>query len=89
MLAEAGDTVIDTSSGGVTVSVALFEGTPDMLAVIVVVPCATDVARPEPSMLATPGCDDFQATNDVMTGVLPSEYVPVAVYCLVRPRAML
>lgn len=87
--ADAGDTAIDTSVAGVTVSVALLEVFPERLAVIVVVPCATDVARPELLMLAMPVLDECHVTNDVMSGLLPSEYVPMAVYCFVSPRAML
>ena len=64
---------------------ALFEVTPEKLAVIVVVPCPTDAASPfVPEillMVATSGCDEFQVTNDVTSGVLPSEYDAMARYC--------
>lgn len=85
MVGETGVTRIDISASGVTVSVALFEVMPDRLAVIVVVPCPTDVASPcVPDvllMVATPGSDEFQVTNDVTSGALPSEYNAKAVYC--------
>ncbi len=83
--AEAGDTVIDTSAAGVIVSVALLEVIPDKLAVMAVVPCPTDMASPFELeillMVATLGCDAFQVTKDVMSGMLPSEYDAIALYC--------
>lgn len=85
IVAETGVTRIDTSAGAVIVRVASFEVMPDKLAVIVVVPCATEAASPfAPEvllMVATPGCDEFQAASDVISGVLPSEYDAMAVYC--------
>lgn len=72
---------------------ALLEVTPDALAVIVVVPSATDVASPiEPVVLlmaATPGLDDCQTTVAVISCVVASVNVPVAVNCWVFPSAML
>jgi len=67
-LADAGVTVIDTSSAGVIVKVASFEVIPEKLAVITVLPSARDVANPlEPDVLlivATPVFEEFQVTND-------------------------
>jgi len=92
-LAEAGATVMDSSSAGVIVKVALFEVIPMRLAVIVVVPAATDVATPlEPDvllMVATSVSEDFQVTNDVKSCAVLSVNVPVAVNGWVFPRAML
>lgn len=69
---------------------------PEMLpkaAYIVVVPAATDVARPvDPDALlivATEATDELHVTDAVTSFVLPSVYVPVAVNCLVAPTAML
>ena len=85
MVGETGVTRIDISASGVTVSVALFEVMPDRLAVIVVLPSPTEEASPfVPDtllMVATPGCDEVQVTNDVTSGALPSEYDAMAVYC--------
>lgn len=85
MVGETGVTRIDFSSGGVTVSVALFEVTPDRLAVIVVAPSKTEAASPcVPGvllMVATPGCDEFQVTSEVTSEELPPENDAMAVYC--------
>ena len=65
---------------------------PDV-AVIVVEPTAAEVASPlEPAallMAATPVADEFQVTAVVRSCVVLSEYVPVAVNCLVVPLTML
>ncbi len=70
MLGLVGETLIETSVAGVTVRVVLSETEPDV-AVIVVVPSATDVARPfEPAALlisATPVSDELQMTDEVMS----------------------
>lgn len=63
------------------------------LAVIVVGPTPTDVARPwEPGALeikATRPTEELHVTNVVMFCVVPSESIPVAVNCLVWPKTML
>jgi hypothetical protein len=75
-----------------TASVAVPVMLPDV-AVIVVEPVATDVARPlEPTallMAATPVVDELQVTAVVRFCVVLSEYVPVAANCWVVPKAML
>jgi len=83
-----GVTPIDTNVAGVTLS----DVDPEMLpsdAVMVLDPCAAAVATPfDPAallMLATAVEDEFQATWDVRFCVVPSLYVPVAVYCWVSP----
>ena len=67
---------MDTSVAAVTVSVVDPDVLPDV-AVIVVVPAATDVARPlEPAallMVATPAVNEFQVTDVVRFCVVPSE----------------
>ena len=50
---------------------------------MVVVPGATAVARPLLFTVATDVLDDFQMTRVVITWVVPSEYMPEAVNCLV------
>jgi hypothetical protein len=57
---------------------------PDV-AEIVVEPAATACASPEPPIVATEVADEAQATEFVMTAVLPSVYVPVATNCFVLP----
>ncbi len=65
----AGNTVIDTSSAGVAVSVTLFDVTPENWAEMAVVPTALAVARPlEPAVLlivATVVFDEIQLTSEV------------------------
>jgi hypothetical protein len=84
---------MDTSSAAVTVNVALLEVIPDSLAVMMVVPSATDVASPfVPDvllMVAIPVSEEFQVTDDVRSCVVLSEKVPMAMNCLICPRAML
>jgi hypothetical protein len=86
----AGATAIDTSVAAcaVTVKVVDPEILPDV-AVIVVVPPATPVARPLDEIVAVAVFDELQATDPVMFCVVLSEYVPVAVNCCVAPIKML
>jgi hypothetical protein len=92
MLGLAGVIAMDTSVAAVTVSV-VDPDLPPNVAVIVVEPAVTDVARPlEPDallMVATPAVNEFQVTDVVRFCVVPSEYVPVAVNCRVVPSTML
>jgi len=75
MLGVVGVTVIVDRIAAVTVSVVLPE-TPPKVAVIVVVPAATDVAKPcEPPALlivATPAAEELQATWVVRSCVVKS-----------------
>jgi hypothetical protein len=91
MLGLAGVTEIDKSVAGVTVSVVEPVMLPDA-AVIVDVPAARQDARPlEPAALLiadTAVLDEFQVTEAVRFCVVPSEYAPVAVNCLVVPLAL-
>jgi len=79
-----GVTPIDTSVAAVTVSGAEPDTLPK-IALKVVVPCPAAVANPfDPAallMLATAVEDELQVTCDVRFCVVPSLYVPVAVYC--------
>ena len=76
-----GVTSIDSSTAGVTVSVALPEITPNV-ALIVVVPIPTDVANPwEPSELLivdTSILEELQDADAVMSCFVLSENVPMA-----------
>src|SRR6266542_1837979 len=89
MLGSVGVTSIVDRVAAVTVSVVLPE-TPPKVAVIVVVPAATDVARPcdPPALLivATAVLDELQVTTWVVRScVVLSLKVPVAVNCWVNP----
>jgi hypothetical protein len=68
---------------------------PEMLsdeAVIVVVPATDEVTNPlEPAVLlivATPVSEELHVTEVVKSCVVPFEYVPVAMSCLVVPGSM-
>ena len=82
MLGLAGVTERDTRVAGVTVRLAAPEIVPDV-AVIVVEPVPTDVARPlKPAallMVETPVLAELQVADAVRFCVELSEYVPVAV----------
>ncbi len=89
-LALGGVMAIDTRVAAVTVSGASPKTLP-CVAMTLVEPCAVAVARPfDPETLltaATDGVDAVQATSVVMFCVVPSLYMPVAVYCRVVPLA--
>lgn len=80
----AGVTAIERRLAGLTVRVVVAEMLPEV-AVIVVDPAATDVARPlDPAALlivAAPVLEEDQVTDAVRFWVVLSEYVPVAVNC--------
>ena len=76
-----------TRAAGVTVRVADPEIDPDS-AVIVAVPAPTLTAPPLPSIVATAGAEDVHDADAVSSLVLPSVYVPVAMYCCVVPGAI-
>jgi len=83
----AGVTAIDTSTGTPTVNVAVAETDPS-LAVIVAVPSLTPLASPPAAIVAIVGNEELQLTVPVRFCVLPSLYVPVAVYCCVVPSGI-
>jgi hypothetical protein len=64
MLAVAGVTVIETSAGAPTVSVAVPLIVPE-IAAIVVLPCATEVANPALLTAATAVEEELQVTDEV------------------------
>lgn len=88
----AGLTSIDSSTTGVTVRVVDPEKPPE-LAVIVVEPVFTDVARPlEPNMLLIVAIfisDEFHVADEEISCVETSEKVPMAMNCWVFPRTIL
>ena len=88
MLGLAGVTAIDTSTAEVTVRTVVPEMLPDV-ALIVVVPAVAAVAFPPVAMVETDALDELHVTKAVMSLVLVSEKVPVAVNCWVVPAAML
>ena len=84
MLGLAGVISIEVRVAEVTVRLALAE-TPSKLAVMVVVPVATAVARPLPLMVATEGSEELQAALEVTSSVFPPENEAVATNCWVVP----
>ena len=82
MLGLVGVAVMDTSAALVTLSVVVPAMNPD-IAVIVVEPTATDVASPLESdallIVATGPFEELHVTNDVISCVVVSEKVPVAI----------
>ena len=86
----AGITFIEDRETEVTVRVVLW-GEPDVgVAVMVVVPVATPVARPVLApTVATDVLDEVQVTSMLISWVVPSEYVPVAVSCWATPTGTL
>src|ERR1017187_1172004 len=92
MDATAGVTAIETKVAFVTVSVAGGLVTDPSVAVIAAVPGATAVASPgvpsELLMVAMSGAEDAHVTVEVITLVLLSAYVPVAVNDCVKGTAM-
>ena len=83
----AGITVMEDRATALTVRVVLPEIVPEV-AVMVAVPAATDVARPLLLTVAIEVLDEPQVTDAVISWVVPSEYVPVAVNCWVTPLGM-
>ena len=84
----AGVTAMETRVGAVTVNVVLPETAPKV-AVMVLVPAATVVARPVPAaIVALAGVPEVQVTEAVKSCVDASVNVPIAVNCRVRPAAV-
>jgi len=78
---------MDRKVAAVTVSTVEPTTDPDV-ALIVLVPIATPVAKPPVAMVAVAVVPDAQVTEAVTFFVLLSLYVPVAVNCCVRPLAI-
>ena len=81
----AGVMAIDCNVGAVTVSTSAGLVTPLREAVMFVVPAATAVAKPPEAMVAVPGVPEFHVTEEVISTMLESLYVPLAVNCCVVP----
>jgi hypothetical protein len=83
--------VVVRDGAGVTVRTAVPAMSPDV-AVMIVAPLATPVARPrDPVVLETvavPGTEEDHVTEAVRLAVLRLEYVPVAVNCWVPPATI-
>jgi hypothetical protein len=88
MLGLAGVTDMEDRIAEFTVRVVLPEILPEV-ALTVVDPKATAVARPPLLIVATDVSDELQVTCMVISLLVPSEYVPVAVNCWVTPTGML
>jgi len=71
----------------VAVRVVLPEILPEV-AVIVVVPAEAAVAKPVLLTVATDGSDELQMTCVVISNLVVSEYVPVALNCWVAPTSI-
>lgn len=84
-----GVTAIETRVAVVTVNTTGVLVTPLNVAVILLVPAACVVANPPDTMVATDVLEELHITELVMSNVELSEYVPVAVYCCVKPAAIL
>jgi hypothetical protein len=86
-----GFTLIETSAAVLTIKIVETEMEPEV-AEILEFPVATLVARPWlPAallMVAMEPFDEFHCTEPVMSCVLPSVKVPVALNCSVVPRGM-
>ena len=82
----AGFGVIAIDVSEITVSVTPGDVTVPNVAVMLVVPPATPVASPpEAAIVAVAGVPEAHVTVDVMSAVVLSLYVPVAVNCCVAP----
>ena len=80
-------TARDVRFGAVTVSTSEGDVTPFRAAVTLAVPTATPVARPPALMVAAAVLSLAQVAVAVMSAVVLSEYVAVAVNCCVNPAA--
>ncbi len=87
MLRSAGVTAMEETVAEVTVRVVLPEAVPEV-AVMVAVPVAMAVDRPLLLTVATNGLDELQVTCVLISRVVPSEKVPVAVNCWVVATEM-
>ena len=88
MLGRAGVTAMEERVAAVTVRIVLPEILP-WVAVMVTAPAVTAVAKPLVSIWAHDVSDELQVTCAVISSVVPSEYVPMAVNCRLTPTGML
>ena len=80
MFVSNGVTDMEDRVAGIIVRVVFPEMLPEV-AVTMDVPTATAVARPMLLTVATDVFDDLQVTCTVISWLVPSEYIPVAVNC--------
>jgi hypothetical protein len=88
MLGRAGVTAMEERVAAVTVRIVLPEILP-WVAVMVTAPAVTAVAKPLVSIWAHDVSDELQVTCAVISSVVPSEYVPMAMNCRLTPTGML
>ena len=79
---------IDCNTAGVMVSVSVFEVTPPWVALMLVKPTPTPMARPAALMLAMVSSEELQVAVLVRSCVLPSLKVPRAVNGSLVPFAI-
>ena len=89
MLGLAGVTAMEDRVAEFTVRLALPEILPEVAVMVVPVPTATAVARPLLFTVAIDVLDELQATCAVISRLVPSENVPVAVNGWVTPTGIL
>ena len=80
--------VIESSEAAATVKVKLFDVIPFWLAVMLLDPAPTPVARALVLRLAAAGFEELQVAELVRSCVVPSVKVPIAVNCAVLPFVM-
>ena len=78
---------METSTAGVTVKPVMPVMVPEV-AMMVVLPVPAPVASPPVAMVAAAVFVELHTTKPVRLPMLPSLYIPVAVYCWVVPLAM-
>ena len=88
MLGRAGVTAMEERVAAVTVRIVLPEILP-WVAVMVTAPAVTAVAKPLVSIWAHDVSDELQVTCAVISSVVPSEYVPMAMNCRLTGTGML
>jgi hypothetical protein len=80
-------TAMDCSVAVVTVRVVLPKMFPEV-AMMPAEPAPIQVASPLGAIMATEGVSEDQATEEVRFCDVPSEYVPIAMNCIVKPAGM-
>ncbi len=84
----AGDTDMEVRTAGVT-AISVLPVIPPEVAMIVAFPVEAPVASPPAFTVATGILDELQVTCAVISGFVPSEYVPTAANCWVVPAGTL
>jgi hypothetical protein len=76
---------MEDTDGFITTKLAGGLAMPDKEAMILVSPATMPVARPDKEIVATEVSELLQAASSLMSAVEPSEYVPIASNCWVKP----